>query len=50
MGIETDWLSMTLTLNPSTASAPTRAASAVAESRAPMWIEMHPSWSFASRW
>ena len=49
IGIETDWLSITLTLNPSTASAPTRAASAVAESRAPMWMEMQPSWSFARR-
>ena len=45
----TVWLSITLTLKPSTDCAPTRAASAVADSWAPMWIEMQPSWSFASR-
>ena len=49
MGKVTVSLSITLTLKPSTDWAPTRAASAVADSWAPMWIEMQPAWSFANR-
>ena len=43
MGIVTVSLSITWTLKPSTDSAPTRAASAVAESCVPMWIDTHAS-------
>ena len=43
IGMVTVSLSMTSTRKPSTDCSPTLAASAVAESWAPMWIEMQPS-------
>src|SRR5258708_33940619 len=49
IGIETVSLSMTSTRKPSTDLAPIRAASAVAESDRAMWMDLHPSWSFARR-
>jgi len=49
IGIVTVSLSMTLTVKPSTDCAPTRAASTVADSCAPRWIEMQLSKSLASR-
>src|SRR5207245_9538806 len=48
MGMVTVSLSMTWTLKPSTAWAPICAACTVADSCAPRWIEMHPSWSRAN--
>src|SRR5437588_7383978 len=49
IGIVTVSLSMTSTWKPSTASAPSLAASTVADSWAPRWIEMHASKSRANR-